>query len=140
MRGRSTIYALALLLEPIYESIFLPRSFGFRPGRRAVDCAAEAADKAFRHRHAIDADIEAFFDSVKRRKLLGLLKEQIVDPRALDLIRGILKAGAIEEGNPQVAEGLDVRSGTKVEGGKNKVCGYARQKALPRIKVRLPRF
>ena len=90
--------ALALLLEPIYESIFLPCSFGFRPGRRAVDCAAEVADKAFRHRHVIDADIEAFFDSVKHRKLIGMLKEQIVDPRVLNLIRGILKAGMIEEG------------------------------------------
>lgn len=90
--------ALCLLMEPIYESIFLDCSFGFRPGRQAIDCAAQVADKVFRHRHVIDADIETFFDSVKHRKLLGMLKEQIVDPRVLDLIHSILKVGVIEEG------------------------------------------
>lgn len=102
--------ALVLLMEPIYEHLFLDCSYGFRPGKRAIDCAADVANTVFKHRHVIDADIEAFFDSVVHRKLLGMLKEQIVDPRVLRLIQSILTAGYIEadkawqessEGTPQ---------------------------------------
>lgn len=92
--------ALVLLLEPIYEQRFLPCSYGFRPLKRAVDCAADVADTAFRHRHVIDADIEAFFDSVAHRKLIGMLKEEIADSRILNLIGEYLRAGFMEVGKP----------------------------------------
>lgn len=90
--------ALVMLLEPIYEQLFLECSYGFRPNRRAVECAADVANLAYRHRHVIDADIEAFFDSVQHRKLMGMLKEQIVDPRILNLISEFLRAGFQEAG------------------------------------------
>lgn len=92
--------ALVMVMSPIYEELFLGCSYGFRPNKRAVDCAADVANAAFRHRHVIDADIEAFFDSVQHRKLLGMLKEQIVDPRILNLINLFLKAGFQEIGKP----------------------------------------
>lgn len=92
--------ALVLLLEPIYEELFLDCSYGFRPNKRAVDCAADVANLAFKHRHVIDADIESFFDSVQHRKLIGMLKEEIVDPRILNLISEYLRAGFQEVGKP----------------------------------------
>jgi RNA-directed DNA polymerase len=92
--------ALVLLLEPIYEELFLECSYGLRPGKRAVDCAADVANLAYKHRHVIDADIESFFDSVVHRKLMGMLKEEIIDPRILDLIFGFLRAGFEEVGKP----------------------------------------
>jgi group II intron reverse transcriptase/maturase len=102
--------ALVLLLEPIYEQVFLPCSYGFRPGRSAMECAAEAAEGMFRRRHVLEADIESFFDRVEHRKLTGMLREQIVDPRILDLIGRFLESGFLEfrkpwqptkEGTPQ---------------------------------------
>lgn len=102
--------ALVMLLEPIYEQVFLPCSYGFRPKRRATECVADAAKTIYTHRYVIEADIEGFFDNVSHKKLIGMLKEQIVDPRVLRLIRGILKSGfcevkkpwqATKEGTPQ---------------------------------------
>lgn len=100
--------ALVLLMEPIYEQIFLPCSYGFRPGKRATDCVADAAKSIYRNRFVIDADIKGFFDNVSHKKLMGMLKEQIVDKRILNLIQEILKAGymddgwkATEQGTPQ---------------------------------------
>lgn len=87
---------LVLLMEPIYEELFLPCSHGFRPKKSAKDCAAVVANVVFRNRHVIDADIEGFFDNVQHRKLLGMLREEIVDPRILNLIKYILKAGYME--------------------------------------------
>jgi group II intron reverse transcriptase/maturase len=98
--------ALSLLLEAVYEQIFLPCSYGFRPGRSAVECVYDLAKKVYSHRYVVDADIEDFFGSVSHRKLLGMLREQIVDPRILKLIEQILRSGYFEGGQWQpTAEG-----------------------------------
>ena len=100
VRDRVVQRALVLLLEPIYEQIFLPCSYGFRPGRNAMECAAEAAEGMFRRRYVLEADIESFFDRVVHRRLKGMLKEQIVDPRILDVIGGFLESGFLEHRKP----------------------------------------
>jgi group II intron reverse transcriptase/maturase len=92
--------ALVLLMEPIYELKFNDFSFGFRPGRKAVDCAAVVAKTCYDLRYVLDADIEKFFDNVEHRKLIGLLKREIVDPRILKLIHQFLKSGFKEPGKP----------------------------------------
>jgi RNA-directed DNA polymerase len=100
LRDRVVQRALCLVLEPIYERVFLPCSYGFRPGKASVECVAQVAKAVYRRRHVLEADIEAFFDRVSHRKLLGCLKEKIVDPRVLGLIQGILKSGFQEWGKP----------------------------------------
>ena len=100
IRDRVVQRALVLLMEPIYERIFLDCSYGFRPGRSAPQCAADAAEAMFTRRYVLEADIEGFFDHVVHRKLKGMLREQIVDPRILDLIGAFLKSGFIEAKKP----------------------------------------
>lgn len=100
IRDRVVQRALVLLLEPIYEQVFLPCSYGFRRGRSAPACAADAAEGMFRRRYVLEADIESFFDRVVHRKLKGMLKEQIVDPRILDLVGAFLVAGFQEPRKP----------------------------------------
>jgi RNA-directed DNA polymerase len=92
--------ALVLLLEPIYEQVFLPNSYGYRRGRSGVECGAVTAREVYRHRHVLEADIEGFYDNVSHRKLLGMLKNKIVDPRILRLIQSILQAGFLERTKP----------------------------------------
>jgi RNA-directed DNA polymerase len=110
LRDRIVQRALCLVMEPIYEQAFLPCSYGFRPGKSSVECVAQVAEAVYRKRHVLEADIEAFFDRVSHRKLMGCLKEKIADPRVLDLIHGVLKSGFQEwrkpwqptrEGTPQ---------------------------------------
>lgn len=100
IRDRVVQRALVLLMEPIYERIFLDFSYGYRPGRSAPQCAADAAEAMFRRRYVLEADIEGFFDHVVHRKLKGMLKEQIVDPRVLGLIEAFLTSGFIEAKKP----------------------------------------
>lgn len=100
IRDRVVQTALVLLFEPIYEQEFLPCSYGFRPGRSAPQCAADAAQAMYRRRHVLEADIEGFFDHVVHRKLKGMLRERIVDRRILDLIGEFLRAGVLEAGKP----------------------------------------
>jgi group II intron reverse transcriptase/maturase len=92
--------ALVLLMEPIYEREFYDFSYGFRPKRKGYDCAAIVAKECYNLRFVLDADIEKFFDNVEHRKLLGVLKREIVDSRVLKLIREYLKSGFCEPGKP----------------------------------------
>jgi RNA-directed DNA polymerase len=85
--------ALVLLLEPIYEMKFHSFSYGFRPNRRAVDAAAIVAKESYGLRQVFDADIEGFFDQVQHRKLVGMIKQDVVDPRILKLIKQFLRSG-----------------------------------------------
>ena len=100
IRDRVIQRALVLLMEPIYENIFLDFSFGFRPNKSAPECAAQSAESMYKRRYVLEADIEGFFDHVVHRKLQGMLREQIVDPRILDLISAFLTSGFIEMKKP----------------------------------------
>lgn len=98
LKDRVVQRAIVLLLEPIYEELFLDFSFGFRPGRRARDCAWVVGKTCFTHRIVFDADIEKFFDQVDHGKMMSFIKKEIVDPRIHKLIWKILKSGISEPG------------------------------------------
>jgi group II intron reverse transcriptase/maturase len=92
--------ALVLLLEPIYELVFLPNSYGSRRGRSGVECVSGVAKEVYQHRLVLEADVEGFFDNVSHRKLMGMMKDKVVDPRIHRLIRNFLLAGYMERDKP----------------------------------------
>ena len=53
-----------LCLEPGVEPSFHPDSYGYRPGRSALDAVAACRERCWRTDWVIDLDIKAFFDSV----------------------------------------------------------------------------
>ena len=53
-----------LYLEPQVEPIFHPDSYGYRPGRSALDAVAACRQRCWRADWVIDLDIRAFFDTV----------------------------------------------------------------------------
>jgi RNA-directed DNA polymerase len=53
-----------LYLEPGVEPSFHPDSYGYRPGRSALDAVAACRERCWRTDWVIDLDIKAFFDSV----------------------------------------------------------------------------
>ena len=58
--------AILMLLEPIYETDFLPCSYGFRRGRSAHDALSALRTGIIeqRQRWVIDADLKSYFDSI----------------------------------------------------------------------------
>ncbi|MFL5883109.1 MAG: group II intron reverse transcriptase/maturase [Actinomycetota bacterium] len=53
-----------MYLEPEVEPVFHPDSYGYRPGRSALDAVAACRQRCWRTDWVIDLDIRAFFDSV----------------------------------------------------------------------------
>ena len=53
-----------LYLEPEVEPLFHPDSYGYRPGRSALDAVAKCRERCWKSDWVIDLDIRAFFDSI----------------------------------------------------------------------------
>lgn len=92
--------AVVTVLTPIYEADFLGFSYGFRPGRnqhQALD-ALWVGIHWKRVNWVLDADIQAFFDTVDHDWMMRFLEHRIADRRVLRLIRKWLTAGVVENG------------------------------------------
>jgi RNA-directed DNA polymerase len=85
-----------LALEPEWEAVFEPNSYGFRPGRSPHD-AIEAVFNFIRlkPKFVLKADIEKCFDQIDHQALLDKLAT--IQPIA-KLVRGWLKAGIVDQG------------------------------------------
>ena len=103
--------AVRMVLEPIYESMFMGFSYGFRPGRGAHDGldAWAFALTTKRVNWVLDADIRSFFDTIDHGWMQRFLEHRIGDKRLVRLVMkwmrtGVMEDGvlyAVEEGTPQ---------------------------------------
>jgi RNA-directed DNA polymerase len=59
-----------LYLEPEVEPIFHPDSYGYRPGRSALDAVGRCRERCWRYDWAIDLDLRSFFDSLDHSLVL----------------------------------------------------------------------
>ncbi len=91
--------ALVNRLEPIFEAVFDPSSFGYRKGRRTADalakiwCEVEAGNEWI-----VDADLKDYFGSVDHDKLMALVGKRVADSRVLKHIQQMLEAGYLAGG------------------------------------------
>jgi len=98
VKDRVVQTALVLLLQPIFEADFNENSFGYRPGRSAHQ-AVDAIKKALlQGKHeVIDADLNAYFDTIPHAGLLRLVAGRVSDGAILGLIKRFLRAPIVEE-------------------------------------------
>ncbi len=62
VRDRVVQAAVKIVLEPVFEAVFLPCSFGFRPGRSAHDALQVLIDESWRGRRwVVETDIASCF-------------------------------------------------------------------------------
>jgi RNA-directed DNA polymerase len=96
IRDRVVQQALRQILEPIFEGKFSKHSHGFRPEKGCATALA-VVDQALRYGYqwVVDADLQAFFDTVDHEQLLAALNEEVADGSVLRLVRQILKAGVV---------------------------------------------
>jgi RNA-directed DNA polymerase len=93
-RARQMLVKLAL--EPEWEAVFEPNTYGFRAGRGAHD-AIEAIFNSIRYKskYVLDADIAKCFDKINQKKLLAKLN---TFPTLIRQIKAWLKSGVVMDG------------------------------------------
>lgn len=113
VKDRVVQTALCLVLMPIFEADFHPRSFGFRPKRRAHQAIAEI-QKAVQQGYVeiIDADLSKYFDTIPHRGLMKAVARRVSDGSVLRLIKSWLRAPIVEEDEDGTKRVLPNRRGT----------------------------
>jgi len=90
--------ALTEVLQAIYEQDFLPNSYGYRPKRSAHGALRAVDAMVFRGgiKVNLEADIQAFFDSLLRDKLKEMLQVRVADTSLLRLVGKCLQVGVLD--------------------------------------------
>ena len=98
VKDRVVQMATTLVLMPIFEADFHPRSYGFRPRRNAHQAIDEIV-RAMRSGRCevLDADLSKYFDTIPHGRLLQLVARRVSDGSVLRLIKQWLRAPVIEE-------------------------------------------
>lgn len=101
LRDRVVQESIRMVLEPIYESIFIDCSHGFRPNRSTKDAISicyQRINTSMKYYWVIEGDIKGCFDNIDHYILIKLLRKTIADRKLTSLIRRFLRAGYIENG------------------------------------------
>lgn len=95
--------AVSALLTKIYEPLFLPCSYGFRPGQNCHDALKALMSSTFPNMNGaiVEIDIRKYFNSIPHSVMMELLRRKISDQRFLRLIEVLITA-PIMEGNKEV--------------------------------------
>ena len=106
--------AVVEVLNAIYETDFLGFSYGFRPGRsphQALD-ALSVGIHTKKVNWVLDADVRAFFDTLRHDWLVKFVEHRIADRRVVRLIQKWLAAGVLEDGKRTQSEVGTVQGGS----------------------------
>jgi len=88
--------ALRMILQAVYEPVFLNCSHGFRPNKSCHTALTELKKEFTGAKWFIEGDIKSCFDSIDHVVLVGLINRKIKDARLIKLIHKFTKAGYVE--------------------------------------------
>src|SRR6476661_9152461 len=89
-------------LEPLLEPRFHADSYGYRPGRSAIDAIRTARRRCWRSDWVLDIDIKGFFDSIDHELLLRAVRKHTKCTWVLLYIERWLKAPVMMAGGSLV--------------------------------------
>jgi RNA-directed DNA polymerase len=97
VRDRVVQAAVRLVLEPIFDATFAPHSYGFRP-QRSTKQALRRVVMLLRagSRYVVDADLQAYFDSIPHAPLRARVQTKVSDRRVLALVDAFLNQPIFE--------------------------------------------
>jgi RNA-directed DNA polymerase len=84
-------------LEPELEPLFHADSYGYRPGKSALDAVGQARERCWRSDWVLDLDIKGFFDNLDQDLLMRAVRRHAKDRWVVLYIERWLKAPVQEE-------------------------------------------
>jgi len=86
------------MIEPDLEAIFLPDSYGYRPGKSALDAVGVTRERCWKHDWALEFDIKGLFDNIDHDLLLKAVRRHVTCRWALIYIERWLTAPMERDG------------------------------------------
>jgi len=105
---------VAMFLERLVEPVFHPDSYGYRPGRSALDAVAVCRERCWRNDWIIDLDVRAFFDSVDHSLMLKAVERHTDARWVLLYVTRWLKAPMRKQDGTLVARDRGTPQGSAV--------------------------
>lgn len=84
--------AAKMVLEPLLEPVFDRDSFGYRPGRSALDAVELVRRRSWKYDWVVEFDIKALFDTIDHDLLMRAVRKHCMIPWVLLYIERWLKA------------------------------------------------
>jgi len=103
-----------LYLEPTVEPQFHPDSYGYRPGRSALQAVGMCRERCWRRNWVIDLDIRAFFDSVPHELVLKAVRRHTDERWILLYMERWLKAPLQQEDGTLVQRDRGTPQGSSI--------------------------
>jgi len=104
----------AMYLERQVEPIFHPDSYGYRPGRSALDAVGMCRERCWRSDWVIDLDVRAFFDSVDHSLMLKAVQRHTDQKWILLYVRRWLTAPLLQPDGSLVARDRGTPQGSAI--------------------------
>jgi RNA-directed DNA polymerase len=84
-------------LEPVVDPLFHPDSYGYRPGKSALDAVGQARQRCWRYDWIVDLDIKGFFDNIPQDLLIRAVRKHAKEKWIVLYVERWLKAPVQEE-------------------------------------------
>ena len=81
-----------LTLEPLLEPHFLEDSYGYRPGKSALDAIGVTRQRCWRYNWVVEFDIKGLFDNIDHALLMKAVRKHTENPWVILYIERWLKA------------------------------------------------
>lgn len=108
IKDRIAQTAVKMVVEPIFEAMFLDVSYGFRPKRGASEAVRDVGCLLGKGRtHVVDIDLSACCANVPHDRIIERMRDRISDRHVLALMEGCLRQGIMAQlAEATMAEGL----------------------------------
>jgi hypothetical protein len=109
-----------MVLEPVFEARFSPKSHAFRPGRSAHTVIRTIRSNFAGYLWFLKGDISEIFDNVDRNVVLGCVEKAVKDKKVLGLIKSALRAPVRERSQSEIEYKGEFRKKKKKKVSKKK--------------------
>jgi group II intron reverse transcriptase/maturase len=85
------------VIEPILDAVFLADSYGYRPGKSALDAVGVTRERCWKYDWVLEFDIRGLFDNIDHALLLRAVRKHVTCAWALLYIERWLTAPMLQE-------------------------------------------
>jgi group II intron reverse transcriptase/maturase len=91
------------VIEPTLDPVFLADSYGYRPGKSALDAVAVTRERCWKYDWVLEFDIKGLFDNIDHTLLMRAVRKHVTCKWALLYIERWLTAPMVDEVGKRIA-------------------------------------